>query len=139
MAKLAGPTGVLQSGGGVITPGVPTLSDAMRAVTDALKAAGIRTTVDLKLLNPPCAYLHPPEITWRFRGGDFTVTHTLLLVCAAGDRTASYDRMSDLLTSTQRALGDRAITAVPTDVETSDLSAFLTAYELSWADRVRQQ
>jgi hypothetical protein len=138
MAKLGGPVAALVDGGGVITPAVPTLSEAMRAVTDALAAAGIRVTLDVRQLNPPCALLHPPDLAWRFRGGDMTVTHRLLLVCSAGDRTASYDRMSDLLISTQQALGDRVVTAAPTDVETSDLSAFLTAYELHWTERVRQ-
>ena len=139
MAKLGGPVAALQGGGGVTTAGRPLLSDAMTAVTAALAAAGIRVTLDLRTLNPPCAFLHPPELAWRFRGGDMTVTHRLLLMCSAGDRTASYDRMSDLLISTQQALGDRVVTAVPTDVETSDLSAFLSAYELNWTDRVRQQ
>lgn len=138
MAKLGGPVAALVDGGGVVTPGVPTLTEAMRAVTDALTAAGIRVTLDVRTLNPPCAFLHPPDLAWRFRGGDMTVTHRLLLVCSAGDRTASYDRMSDLLISTQQALGDRVISATPTDVETSDLSAFLTAYELHWTERVRQ-
>jgi hypothetical protein len=138
MAKLGGPVAALLDGGGVSTPAVPTLSDAVRAVAEALAAAGIRVTLDMKALNPPCAFLHPPDLAWRFRGGDMTVTHRLLLVCSAGDRTASYDRMSALLISAQSALGDRAVEAVPTDVETSDLSAFLTAYELHWADRVRQ-
>ena len=138
MAKLGGPVAALVDGGGVVTPGVPTLTEAMRAVSDALTAAGIRVTLDLRTLNPPCAFLHPPDLAWRFRGGDMTVTHRLLLVCSAGDRTASYDRMSDLLISTQQALGDRVVSATPTDVETSDLSAFLTAYELHWTERVRQ-
>lgn len=133
--KLSGPAG----GAGIVVDHRPLLTDAMAPITDALVAVGIRCVVDLKVLNPPCAYLHPPELAFRFREGDFTARHRLLLVCSGSDRTASYANMSDLLVRSMQALGERGITATPAQVETSDLSTFLTAYELSWTERVRQQ
>lgn len=131
--KLAGP-----AGNGTVVGRRPILLDAMTPITDALAAAGIRVLLDIKVINPPCAFLHPPEVTFRFREGDFTARHKLLLICSGSDRTASYRNMSDLLLDTQQALAYRAVVAVPAQVETSDLSTFLTAYELSWTENVRQ-
>jgi len=131
--KLAGP-----AGNGTVVGRRPILLDAMTPILDALSGAGIRVLVDIKVINPPCAFLHPPELAFRFREGDFTARHKLLLIAAASDRTASYANMSDLLLQAQQALGDRAVVAVPAQVETSDLSTFLTAYELSWTENVRQ-
>lgn len=130
--KLAGPAP------GVVVDHRPILLDAMDPITDALTAAGIRCLVDIKVINPPCAFLHPPELAFRFREGDFTARHRLLLICSGSDRTASYRNMSALLLSAQQALGDRAVVAVPDQVETSDLSTFLTAYSLTWTERVQQ-
>jgi hypothetical protein len=78
-------------------------------------------------------------LLFRWRSGDFTATHKLLLVASASQRAQSYARMSELLDLVAgQALGDRAVSATPADVETSDQSTYLTAYELTWTERVRQ-
>lgn len=116
----------------------PLLTDALRPVLEALAAADIRCTLAIKDINPPGCYLHPPELLFRFHAGDFTANQKLLLVTSSKDRTASYDDMSALLDAVLVALGDRAVVARPADVETSDLSTYLTAYELTWADRITE-
>lgn len=122
----------------VVTPARPVINDAMRPILDALTAAGIRATNDFKMLNPPCAYLAPPELSFRFRQGDFTATYTLLLVSANTSRRLAFDEISSLLLLCQQVLGERAQTARPVDVPTNDGSAVLLGYELSWSERVRQ-
>ena len=123
----------------VVTPIRPVINDAMRPILDALTAAGIRATNDLKMLNPPCAYLAAPELSFRFRQGDFTATYTLLLVASNTSRRLAFDEISELLLTCQQVLGERAQTARPVDVPTNDGSAVLLGYELSWSERVRQQ
>jgi hypothetical protein len=123
----------------VVTPIRPVINDAMRPILDALTAAGIRSTNDLKMLNPPCAYLAAPELAFRFRQGDFTATYTLLLVASNTSRRLAFDEISELLMTAQQVLGERAQTARPVDVPTNDGSAVLLGYELSWSERVRQQ
>lgn len=122
----------------VTTATRPVINDAMRPILDALTAAGIRSTNDLKMLNPPCAYLAPPELSFRFRQGDFTAEHTLLLVASNTSRRLAFDEISQLLLLCQQVLGDRAQTARPVDVPTNDGSAVLLGYQLSWSERVRQ-
>jgi hypothetical protein len=126
------------SGSAIVTPARPLLVDAMTPVVDALTAAGIRVTLDVKRINPPGCYLHPPELVMRWRAGDFTATHRLLVVAAASDRAASYVAISDLIDQVLQALGDAPVTLRPAAVETSDVSTYLTAYDLIWTDRVRQ-
>lgn len=122
----------------VVTPGQPVINDAMRPILDALTAAGIRSTNDIKMLNPPCAYLAPPELSFRYRAGDFTATYTLLLVASNTSRRLAFDEISGLLLLCQQVLGERAQTARPVDVPTNDGSAVLLGYELSWSQRIRQ-
>lgn len=122
----------------VVTDTRPIITDAMAPILDALTAGGIRATNDIKMLNPPCAYLAPPELSFRFRQGDFTASYTLLLVAANTSRRLAFDEMSQLLLQVQTILGERAQTARPVDVPTQDGSAILLGYEFTWAERVRQ-
>jgi hypothetical protein len=122
----------------IITETRPILTDAMAPVIDLLTAGGIRATNDIKMLNPPCVYLAPPELEFRFRQGDFTATYTMLLVAANTSRRLAFDEMSQLILSVQTILGERARTARPVDVPTNDGSAILLGYEFTWAERVRQ-
>ena len=124
--------------GPVITDSRPIITDAMAPILDALTAGGIRATNDLKMLNPPCVYLAPPELTFRFRQGDFTAGYTMLVVAANTSRRLAFDEMSQLILQVQSILGERAQTARPVDVPTQDGSAILLGYEFSWSERVRQ-
>jgi len=123
---------------GIITPARPLLVDAITPVVEALTAAGIRVTLDVKRINPPGCYLHPPELQMRWRAGDFTATHRLLVVASSKDRAQSYQDISELIDQVLIALDDAPVTLRPASVETSDVSTYLTAYDLIWTDRVRQ-
>jgi hypothetical protein len=124
--------------GAVVTPTRPFLVDAITPILEALEAGGIRVTLDVKDLNPPGCYLAPPEIEFRFRAGDFTATHTLLLVVRNTTRRLAMAEMSGLLVAVQTILGERVQRARAVDVPTNDGTAVLLGYEFSWHERVRQ-
>ena len=118
---------------------VPTLVDAMRPIVIALEANGIRCTADYKFLNPPCCYLPPPDLDFRFRQGDFTANYSLVLIAANTTRRLALEEMAQLLVVVQRVLNDRAVHAIPEDVPTNDGSAVLLAYRLTWSERIRRR
>ncbi len=117
----------------------PVLMDALQPVLDLLTAAGIRVTLDIVQLNPPGCLLGPPELDFRFAGGDFTATYVLIVVVGSTDRTKAIGNLSDFLTEVLIALGDRAVTARPVDVTLADQSTTLPGYELRWTTRIRSR
>lgn len=117
----------------------PTLVDALRPVTDALTAGGIRVTLDISQLNPPGCLLGPPELDFRFNGGDFTASYSLIAVVGSTDKTRAIGNLSDYLTDVMAALGDRPLTARPVDVTLADASTVLPGYELRWTTRLRHR
>jgi hypothetical protein len=120
--------------------GRPRITDAMRAVVDTLTAAGIRATVDVREVNPPCCWVQLPTIRFRFATpGAFNVDFAVLAVVGnSGNRWADLDAISDLTAAAQEALGDRVATARPADMWTTDGTGTLPAMELTWTDTVRR-
>lgn len=117
----------------------PTVLDALRPVLDALNAGGIRVTLDIAQLNPPGCLLGPPELDFRFNGGDFTAGYSLIAVVGSTDKTRAIGNLSDYLSEVLVALGDRPITARPVDVTLADASTVLPGYELRWSTRIRHR
>jgi hypothetical protein len=117
----------------------PTLADALQQVLDLLTAAGIRVTLDVTQLNPPGCLLLPPELDFRFNGGDFTASHTLVCTVGSSDRTKMVYSLSDYLVEVLAALGDRPVSGRPVDVTLADQSTTLPGYELRWTTRIRHR
>ena len=117
----------------------PTMMDALTTVLQLLTAAGIRVTLDIVQLNPPGCLLGPPELDFRFNGGDFTAAYTLIAVVGSTDRTRAIANLSDYLVEVLAALGDRPVTARPVDVTLADASTVLPGMELRWSTRIRHR
>lgn len=117
----------------------PTVQDALSPVLEALTAAGVRVTMDIAQLNPPGCLLGAPELDFRFNGGDFTATYSLIAVVGSTDKTRAIGNLSDYLSEVLIALGDRPITARPVDVTLADASTVLPGYELRWTTRIRHR
>lgn len=117
----------------------PVVMDALTPVVDLLTAAGIRVTLDIVQLNPPGCLLGAPELDFRFNGGDFTASYTLVVVVGSTDRTRAIVNLSDYLSEVLQALGDRPVTARPVDVTLADASTVLPGYELRWTTRIRRR
>jgi hypothetical protein len=115
----------------------PVLMDAVAPVIAQLEAAGIRVTLDITQLNPPGCLMLPPELEFRFNGGDYTATYGLVAVVGSTDRSKGFANLSEFLSQVLAALGDRAVTGRPVDVGTADASTSLMGYQLSWTTRVR--
>ena len=45
---------------------LPVIVSALAPILQALAAAGLRVVEDPKDINPPCAYLAPPTLRFRF-------------------------------------------------------------------------
>lgn len=122
-----------------VVPGAPTLLDALLQVLAPLDAIWPgRVFLDVKDLNPPCVFLHPPTINYRTLGeGRFSVDHTLLLIASNTVRREAYGQLSDLLGQFHAALPGRGVTARPADIWNADGTAVLAGFELTWTDRLR--
>lgn len=126
--------------GAVLDVARPQIVDAMHRVVDTLTAAGIRTTVDVREVNPPCCWLQLPTVRFRFGvPGAMDVDYALLVVVGnSGNRWTDLDAISELLAAVQQALADRVVTARPADMWTTDGTGTLPAMELTWTDTVRR-
>ena len=126
--------------GAVLDTTRPQLVDALHRVIDRLTEAGIRATVDIREVNPPCCWLQLPTIRFRFGvPGAFDVDHALLAVVGnSGTRWQDLQAISELVAQVQAALGDRVITARPADMWTTDGTGTLPSMELTWTDTVRR-
>lgn len=120
-------------------PSFPLILEAMGPIMTALQSAGLRVYEDPKDVNPPCVYMAPPTLRFRFNRADYEVDQTLVLCSSNTSKRAQYQELSDLLMKVQDALGFQAVTVRPADIWTADQSAVLAAYELTWTDTFRHR
>lgn len=122
-----------------VPAGAPQLMDALLAVLEPLEAAWPgRVFVDVRDINPPCAFLHPPVINYRTLGdARFSADHTLLLVATNTVRRVAYEQLSRMLGEFHEALPGRGVQARPADIWAADNTAILPGYEITWTDRLR--
>jgi hypothetical protein len=119
-----------------VTHRIPTLLDAYQPISDALEVAGIRVTADFTNVHPPCVYIHPPEMEFRFHKGDFTARYRVTVMVGLTDRLKAIGQLSEFMAQVLEALSYRVQTAVPVDVITADQTTAIPAMELSWTARV---
>jgi hypothetical protein len=115
---------------------LPTLMDAYAPISAALEAAGIRVTADFLNAHPPCVYISPPEMEFRFHRGDYTARNKVTVMVAVTDRLKAISQLSELVSQVIEALQYAPTTAVPVDIISNDQSTALPAMELSWTARV---
>lgn len=112
---------------------------AVQAVVDRLTAGGVRATLDERDINPPCVYVAPPAVSWRFGRGDFTAEFTAWAVTGAAGRNIDLSNLGELLEAAGVALDFAGIRADPADLTgIPQQSAPLPAYRFTWSERIRQ-
>lgn len=120
-------------------PSFPLILEAVAPVLTALQAAGLRVVEDPKDVNPPCIYLAPPTMRFRFNRADYEVDFTLLLCSSNTVKRAQYEELSDMMMRAQDALGFPMVTARPADIWTADQTAILAAYEMTWTSAMKHR
>lgn len=117
---------------------MPDVAGAVQSVVDRLTGAGVRATLDERDINPPCVYVAPPAVTFRFGRGDFTAVFTAWCVTGAAGRSADLATLGDLLEQLGEASDWAAVTADPADLLIPHQAAPLPAYRVTWTERFTQ-
>jgi hypothetical protein len=112
------------------------LAGAIGGVLDRLRAAGIRACADVRDVNPPCVYVPPPTIAWRFGKGYADLLWTVAAVVPATGRDVALKNLGPLLIDVADALAATPLTdARPIDLGGVDGAAPMPAYELTFTTR----
>jgi len=114
------------------------VAGAVQGVLDRLLAHGIRAVNDERDINPPCVFVAPPVITWRFARNDFDAEFTIWCVTGAAGRNVDLVNLGELLDDVTAALQFAAVRGEPASLLVADQAAPLPAYRLTWSERVRQ-
>ena len=114
------------------------VADAVQGIVDRLTAVGIRATLDERDVNPPCVFVSPPAIVWRFARNDFDAEFTVWCVTGAAGRNVDLVNLGELLDDVTAALQFAAVRGEPANLLIPDQAAPLPAYRLTWTERVRQ-
>jgi len=114
------------------------VAGAVQGVLEQLLAAGIRATDDERDVNPPCVFVAPPVLTWRYGRGDFQADFIIWCVTGNAGRSVDLVNLGELLDQVTAALGWAAVRAEPADLLLPDQGAPLPAYRLTWTDTIRQ-
>jgi len=114
------------------------VAGAVQSVVDRLTAGGVRATLDERDITPPCVYVAPPAVTFRFGRGDFTAAFTAWCVTGAAGRSADLSTLGDLLEAVGTALDWAGVTADPADLLIPHQAAPLPAYRMTWSERIIQ-
>lgn len=102
------------------------------AVLGALTGAGVRAVIDARDVNPPCVFVSPPVLAFRFgRPGAFDATVTLSAIVADTGPAAVTTALDALLGQVGAALGWQITTAVPAQFAGADGAPTLPCYSLT--------
>lgn len=116
------------------------MSDLAGAVADVvarLRGAGIRAVSDLRDVNPPCVYVPPPVLAFRFGKGYADAGWTIAAVVPNSGRDTALKLLGPLIDQVIDALPASPITdGRPVDLGGLDGGAPLPAYELSFTSRI---
>ena len=114
------------------------LAGEVAAVVARLKAAGLRATADLRDVNPPCVYVPPPQIAYRFGKGIADLTWTVAAIVPNTGRDVALRNLTPLIDDVAAALSATPVTTGrPIDVTGLDGGAPNPAYELTFVSRTR--
>ena len=110
------------------------------AVVGLLTAAGIRAVVDTRDVNPPCVFVGPPLLMFRFgRPGSFDATVTAqVIVGDTGGRVVT-EALDELLGRVGAALGWQLLEAVPGQFPGADGARTMPCYTLTVTSKGHHQ
>lgn len=109
------------------------LDAAAQVIVERLKAAGIRATLDERDINPPCVYVRPPGLTFRFgKGWDAQWA----VVCVVPDNGAAYAlaALGSLVADVSMELG--TVAARPVSLQVPGGAAPFPGYEMTFTERI---
>ena len=107
------------------------IADTLTALAASLSAGGVRTVVDSRDVNPPCALLVPPVFRWTF-GGRLAVDYRLVVIVPSAGMAAEMKTLAPLMDNVSAILGGVPITATPASFTDPSGGDPLPAYELTW-------
>jgi hypothetical protein len=109
---------------------------AVAGVVDRLSAAGIRAVSDVRNVNPPCVYVPPPRIAWRFGKGYADLGWAVAAVVPNSGRDAAIKNLGPLVGAAVDALSATPVTdGRPIDIASTDGAAPMPGYELTFTTR----
>ncbi|HXJ63567.1 MAG TPA: hypothetical protein VNN79_07415 [Actinomycetota bacterium] len=114
---------------------MPDIAAAAADLVERLRAGGLRACMDLADLNPPGLIVRAPEVSFRFKAGDWDAAWTVHAVSPDPGFDGAMKILGPLIDDAQAAVGYSAVTARPVTFQTID-GADLPAYELTWTDRI---
>lgn len=111
-----------------------TLAAGAQAIVDALIGVGVRAVIDERDVNPPCAYVAPPTLHYRFGKCYADADWRVVLVVPDSGRSVSLDNLGALMAIAAPAIG--AVQANPVSFAGVDGAPPLPAYELTVSNRI---
>lgn len=111
------------------------IAGAVQSVVDRLTAAGVRATLDERDVNPPCVFISPPAVEFRFGRRGFTATFTGWCVTGAAGRSVDLANLAELVDRAGEALQWAQVRADPADLLVPEQPVPLPAYRLTWSER----
>jgi hypothetical protein len=114
------------------------VAGAVQAIVDRLTAVGVRAVLDERDINPPCVYVAPPALVWRFARNDYDAEFVLWAITGAAGRNVDLVNLGELIDDVTAALQFAAVRAEPADLLIPQQAAPLPAYRLTFTERVRQ-
>jgi activator of 2-hydroxyglutaryl-CoA dehydratase len=109
------------------------------AVVGLLTAAGIRAVIDTRDVNPPCVFVGPPALTFRFRGGGFDAEVTVQAIVGDTGGRAVTEALDELLGAVGAALNWQITQAVPAQFPGADGARTLPCYTLTVTSKGHHQ
>jgi len=117
--------------------GIAAVQDAVVAL---LTAAGIRAVVDTRDVNPPCVFVAPPALAFRFgRPGSFDAEVTAQAIVGDTGGRATTDALDELLGQVGAALNWQFTRAVPGQFPAADGARTLPCYTLTVTSKGHHQ
>ena len=118
---------------------IPDLDAAAAAIVARLTAGGVRATVDERDLNPPCVWVGPPTIAWRFGRDTWDAGWTLTAVVADTGRGYSNNTLAALVVQVQTAMGGQGVQARPVSLIVPGTGGTpMPGYEMTFTQRIKE-
>jgi hypothetical protein len=118
---------------------IPDVDAAAAAIVARLAAAGVRASIDERDLNPPCVWVGPPTMSWRFKRGTWDAEWLLTAVVPDTGRGTSTAALAALVVKVQDAMGWAGVTARPVSLLVPGTGGVpLPGYEMSFTQRIQE-
>ena len=115
------------------------IADVQDQLIGKLLAADIRAVIDTRDVNPPCCFVGPPVLLFRFgRPGAFDATVPVQVIVGDTGGRAITEALDDLLGRVGAALGWQFTQAVPAQFTGADGAPTMPCYTLTVTSRGHQ-